>query len=68
MVSLDYRLWDTSQSCKIIIIPHLCRDDDDALLLRLAPGLPELRELEFEELWAQEEAGRRCGGDTCRHS
>lgn len=50
----------------IHIIIHLCRDDDDARLLRLAPGLPELRELEFEELWAQKEA--RGGGWSNTHT
>lgn len=29
---------------------HLCLDEEEALLLRRAPGDRELRELEFEEL------------------
>lgn len=35
---------------------HLCREDEEARLLRLAPGERELRELEFEELEGQREA------------
>lgn len=42
-------------NCILYAVAHLCREDDDARRLRLAPGLPVLRELEFEELWAQKE-------------
>lgn len=35
---------------------YLCREDEEARLLRRAPGERELRELEFEELQDQREA------------
>lgn len=36
--------------------PYLCREDEEARLLRRAPGERELRELEFEGLQGQREA------------
>lgn len=46
---------------------HLCLEEDDALLLRRAPGDLELRELEFEELRSEQKAGRMGeGGEKAR--
>lgn len=45
---------------------NLCLDEDEALLLRRAPGDLELLELELEELRGEQKAGE-IGKDTHAH-
>lgn len=49
---------------------HLCLEEEDALLLRRALGDRELRELEFEELRSERDAGGRGEGlaHACTHA